>query len=134
MNIRYLSAIAATCVLAACQSTTTTPAQPQIPTQPTITTPPVTQTTPNLKPQRFECKNGMTVNVKYVGNDTVSVAVDTIGSEVKLTQAVSGSGERYVNNKGFYNKTTEWHQKGNLGHLTFTDPYGNTVEASCAVK
>lgn len=139
MNIRYLSAAVAACVLAACQSPTqnttnvSTPTTQINQTAPTVNT--NTVSNPVLaKAQKFECKKGMTATVKYLGNDTISLVVDTIGAEIKLTQAVSGSGERFVNNNGFYNKTTEWHQKGNSGYFVFTDPYGNTVETSCSAK
>lgn len=140
MNIRYLSAAVAACVLAACQSPTQTQTSTSVqPTQPAQPAPTVNASNQVSNPvlakaQKFECKKGMTATVKYLGNDTISLAVDTIGAEIKLTQAVSGSGERFVNNNGFYNKTTEWHQKGNSGYFTFTDPYGNTVETSCSAK
>lgn len=138
MNIRYLSAAVAACVLAACQSPmpipTSTSVQPTQPAQPAAHTHSQVNNPVLAKAQKFECKKGMTATVKYLGNDTISLAVDTIGAEIKLTQAVSGSGERFVNNNGFYNKTTEWHQKGNSGYFTFADPYGNVVETSCSAK
>lgn len=136
MKTRLLSVIAIACALTACQSAGTASSSTSTPAQPTVqgNTSGNTVATTTMKPQRFECKNGMTAVVKYLGNDTISLSVDTVGAEVKLSQAVSGSGERYTNSKGFYNKATEWHQKGNLGYLTLNDPYGNLVETSCSAK
>ncbi|MDO4434650.1 MAG: MliC family protein [Alysiella sp.] len=85
--------------------------------------------------QSFECANGATVQVHNAGKDKIHITVDTIGKTVVLSQASSGSGERYTSQKGFYNNATEWHQKGNkMGHLTFTDPYNNRVSTACDSK
>lgn len=126
MKIRYIMTMVAACSLAACQSGSVS--------EPSVSPQAVNAQNVPSKEQRFECQNGMTAVVKYLGHDTISLAVDTIGAQTQLTQAVSGSGERFVNDKGFYNKATEWHQKSSLGHLTFSDPYDNVVEVSCSAK
>ncbi|MDO5086054.1 MAG: MliC family protein [Comamonadaceae bacterium] len=78
---------------------------------------------------RFSCQNGLSVNIRHLGNDKVELALDD--KRATLTSAVSGSGERYVGNSGLFGRGAEWHQKGKQGFLTFVDPYGNKVETPC---
>ncbi|MDK4689597.1 MliC family protein [Kingella negevensis] len=128
MSIKRLSLAAVLLAsLAACSSNNatqpTTPAAPaEQPAQTAVLTGNVT---------KFACENGQTVTLKQNGSESVTLAVDTIGSSVELTRAVSGSGVRYASNKGFYNKPTEFHFKGAEGYLEFTDPYGNKVKTNC---
>ncbi|ULJ69517.1 MliC family protein [Wielerella bovis] len=84
--------------------------------------------------QKFECKNGATVTMKRLGGDKVRVYVDTIGASTILRAAPTGSGERYISNRGFYKKGTEFQVKGKDAHLIFNDPYKNVVETSCRRK
>lgn len=84
----------------------------------------------------FHCRDGRTATVKYnVGEDKIRLYVDTIESSAILSLAPSGSGSRYINTNGFYNKPTEFHYKsGKEGNLSFQDPYGNKVNTACYVK
>lgn len=86
------------------------------------------------KVQKFECKNGATVTLKQLSTDKVRIHVDTIGASTVLKAAPTGSGERYISNKGFYKKGTEFHRKGKDAHLIFNDPYKNVVETACKSK
>lgn len=79
--------------------------------------------------QRFSCQNGLTVNVKHLDVNQVELRLDD--KRAVLKRAVSGSGERYVAKQGLFGRGAEWHQKGNEGHFSFVDPYGNAVETSC---
>ncbi|MDO4768955.1 MAG: MliC family protein [Brachymonas sp.] len=79
--------------------------------------------------KRFSCQNGLTVNIRHLGGDQVELRLDN--KRAVLKQAVSGSGERYVAKQGLFGRGAEWHQKGNEGHFSFVDPYGNAIETSC---
>lgn len=79
--------------------------------------------------QRFSCQNGLAVHVRHLGGDRLELRLD--GKQAVLTQAVSGSGERYVANQGLFGRGAEWHQKGNEASFRFVDPYGNAVSTAC---
>lgn len=102
-----------------------------------------TQNTPIAAPnaatqapdQVFSCRNGATLTVRHnVGADKIRLFVNTIESSAILSLAPSGSGVRYTNANGFYNKPTEFHFKGKEGHFSFQDPYGNKVNTTCRSK
>lgn len=86
------------------------------------------------KVQKFECENGATVTLKRLSTDKIRLHVDTIGASTVLKAAPSGSGERYISNRGFYKKGTDFHFKGKQAHLIFNDPYKNVVETACTGK
>lgn len=79
--------------------------------------------------RRFSCRNGLSVNVRHMGNDQLELRLDD--KRAVLKQAVSGSGERYVAKQGLFGRGAEWHQKGNEAIFNFVDPYGNAVETTC---
>lgn len=79
--------------------------------------------------KRFSCRNGLSVNVRHMGNDQLELRLDD--KRAVLKQAVSGSGERYVAKQGLFGRGAEWHQKGNEAIFNFVDPYGNAVETTC---
>lgn len=80
-------------------------------------------------PAKFECDNGLTVHVQHLGNDRVKLSVD--GREAVMTQAQSGSGERYVATTGLWSKGGEWHQKGSQAHFSYTGVHGNQGSTAC---
>ncbi len=138
MNIRKLAAVSAlSALLAACAGTSPEPARTTMPhdhSASSETTAPVPSgRTP--APQTFSCQNGMTARVTYSpAADSITLAVDTIGSSTRLANAVAASGERYTNPRGFYNHETEWHMKGGEAVFSFKDPEGNLVETNCRAK
>lgn len=81
---------------------------------------------------RFECQNGLAVEISHLGNDSVELRLDD--KRAVLQSAVSGSGERYMSNQGLFGRGAEWHQKGNDAIFGFTDPYGNKVETVCQAQ
>lgn len=85
--------------------------------------------TMDKKAQRFSCQNGLAVHIRHVGGDGLELRLDD--KYALLKQAVSGSGERYVANRGLFGRGAEWHQKGNEAFFSFVDPYGNAVNTSC---
>ena len=80
-------------------------------------------------PQSFECENGLSVTVRNLDTNRVELSLDD--KRAVLSSAVSGSGERYVSNRGLFGKGAEWHQKGSQAFFSFVDPYGNKVDTSC---
>ena len=78
---------------------------------------------------KFECDNGLTVYVQNLDNDQVKLRVD--GREAVMTQAPSGSGERYVADTGLWSKGGEWHQKGSQAHFSYTGVHGNQGSTAC---
>lgn len=78
---------------------------------------------------KFECDNGLTVRVQHLGNDQVKLSVDN--REAVMTQAPSGSGERYVATTGLWSKGGEWHQKGSQAHFSYTGVHGNQGSTVC---
>lgn len=78
---------------------------------------------------RFECQNGLFVNIRQLDTNRVELALDD--KRATLTAAVSGSGERYVAQTGLFGRGAEWHQKGKQAAFSFVDPYGNKVETAC---
>ncbi|MDO5091296.1 MAG: MliC family protein [Cardiobacteriaceae bacterium] len=84
----------------------------------------------NMQPTdgRFECQNGLAVNIAYQG-EQVSITLDD--KTAMLYPARAASGELYGTDKGLFGKVTEWHQKGGEAFLMFEDPYGNSVETTC---
>ena len=78
---------------------------------------------------KFECVNGLIVEVQHSGQDRLTLIHD--GKRANLKREVSASGERYAAKNGLYDKPTEWHQKGNEAFFQFSDPYGNNVETTC---
>lgn len=79
--------------------------------------------------KRFACENGLDLAVNTLGTEGVEVEME--GQRAVLQIARSGSGERYVADKGLFGNATEWHQKGGEGMLEFVDPYGNKVGTVC---
>ena len=79
--------------------------------------------------QSFECQNGLAVTVRNLDTNRIELSLDD--KRAVLSSAVSGSGERYVANRGLFGKGAEWHQKGGEAFFSFVDPYGNKVDTSC---
>ena len=73
---------------------------------------------------KFECENGLIVEVQHSGQDRLTLIHDG-------KREISASGERYAAKNGLYGKPTEWHQKSNEAFFQFSDPYGNNVETTC---
>lgn len=129
-KIAFLGAATAV-LMSACASQPAAQVQTQTPNAP-IAAPTAASTAPD---QVFTCRNGMTATVRHnVGEDKIRLYVNTVESSTILSLAPSGSGERYTNANGFYNKPTEFHFKGKEGHLSLQDPYGNKVNTSCRSK
>ncbi|QMT31752.1 MliC family protein [Alysiella filiformis] len=141
MQKRVLCLIASALALAACT-------HPQAPVSTsTSATPTPTVAAPDNRPigapnaatqapdQVFSCRNGATLTVRHnVGTDKIRLFVNTIESSTILSAAPAGSGVRYTNDNGFYNRPTEFHFKGKEGNFSFQDPYGNKVNTTCRSK
>lgn len=127
-NMILLGASVATLFMSACVSSAPSTSSP---TQP-LPSPAAASTQADTT---FTCRDGRIATVRYnAGEDKIRLYVDTIESSAILTLAPSGSGERYTNNNGFYNKPTELHMKGKQAALSFQDPYGNSVQTTCHSK
>ena len=87
------------------------------------------QSSDRRSPQSFECENGLSVTVRNLDTNRVELSLDD--KRAVLSSAVSGSGERYVSNRGLFGKGAEWHQKGSQAFFSFVDPYGIKVDTSC---
>ncbi|ULJ62688.1 MliC family protein [Wielerella bovis] len=142
MKIKYFMIVSAFAALAACTNNpnnTSAPAQP-VKTETSASTQTQANNLNSGDSRVFVCENGMTANVTYMIDEredkenAIHLNVDTIGTSAHLTQKVSASGERYAADKGFYDKATEWHEKGGEAYFEFTDPYGNKTETTCNVK
>lgn len=78
------------------------------------------------------------VHAEYSPNSdiaTLSITAHSLGlnhQKVMLKQAVSASGDRYVNDLNPHS-TYEWHTKGNYGVLTITTPTGE-YQRNCEVS
>lgn len=83
----------------------------------------------DAKAATFLCDNGLTVQVERAGRDQIRLNVDN--RTAVLTQAVSGSGERYVASGGLWGSGGEWHQKGNQAFFSYTGVHGAKGETSC---
>lgn len=79
--------------------------------------------------QKFECNNGLTVHVTHLGNDQIELNTQTYSAT--LTQAPSGSGERYTATQGLYGYGGEWHQKGNQAHFSYKGVHGANGATTC---
>lgn len=136
MNIKLIASSLAACVLAACQSPDSMPGKGFDPSVMNDTRTGNYQTTPvNMPDEFYECKKGMGVKVKYLGNSRISIAMDTDSrATAVLSQTRAASGELYTNPQGLYGKRTEWHQKGGETVFEFSDPYGNLTETTCVKK
>lgn len=77
----------------------------------------------------FLCDNGLTVKVERAGRDQIRLNVQD--RTAVLTQAVSGSGERYTASSGLWGSGGEWHQKGSQAFFSYTGVHGAKGETSC---
>lgn len=113
-----LSTVSLGGALAACQSPADTPATaPAV--EPTPSAPgPRSDTSTAGAPVAYNCAPTNGVTVRYPTDSTAVVAYD--GREIPMTQAVSGSGSRYVGG-GF-----EWHVKGSEGLFGTVRPDGTS--------
>ena len=132
MNSKLYAAFASLAVAAWLSGCSYAPMAPQpIPLQPGQQPTPHAQTLSN----EFACSNGMRAFVRHLGNDRIELQLTDHGSpgvkSAVLTQAVSGSGERYVGNTGLFGRGGEWHQKGASAYLSFTGVHGQSIEVSC---
>ncbi|MDO1510322.1 MULTISPECIES: MliC family protein [unclassified Neisseria] len=84
----------------------------------------------NIRAARFECRNGLYVNVRPLGSDRIELRLDDKRSVLNIAR--SGSGSLYTSSRGLFGNRTEWHQKDGSAIFNFTDPYGNRVETTCA--
>lgn len=86
----------------------------------------------NMPDEKFKCRNGTDVTIKYLGNDRIGLSISTdTSAQAVLTQTRAASGELYTTTNGLYNKATSWHQKAGDAMFSFRDPYNNVVETSC---
>ncbi|WP_165009275.1 MliC family protein [Neisseria yangbaofengii] len=81
------------------------------------------------QPMTFECDNGMTVNVKNIGQDKVKLTVEN--RSAVLTRASAASGVLYAGNTGLWGMGAEWHQKGSEAHFEYTGPDGAKGATAC---
>lgn len=87
----------------------------------------VTKSAPTT--QKFECNNGLSVHITHLGNDQIELNTQTY--RATLTQAPSGSGERYTATQGLYGYGGEWHQKGNQAHFSYKGVHGANGATTC---
>ena len=78
-----------------------------------------------VRPNLLSVKR-LSVTVRNLDTNRVELSLDD--KRAVLSSAVSGSGERYVSNRGLFGKGAEWHQKGSQAFFSFVDPYGNKVD------
>ncbi len=102
---------------------------------PTTTAPATTQQVV----QSFTCEDNGTIDAAYTANGqaaNLNVTLPKVGlnnAKVSLTQAVSGSGARYVNDVN--PKTTyDWHTKADFGVMTISSDNGQKYSVNCDIK
>ncbi|OSI16207.1 hypothetical protein BWD09_07645 [Neisseria dentiae] len=78
---------------------------------------------------RYSCRNGLSVAIRQLDSDRIELRLDD--KRTVMTIAPSGSGSRYVSNRGLFGTGAQWHEKGGSAMFDFTDPYGNEVETTC---
>lgn len=84
--------------------------------------------------QQFTCDIGLDVAVKHLGNGQIELSTSD-GKRGVLTQAVSGSGERYTTNTGLWGHGGEWHQKGSEAYFEYVGVHGGKAKStSCTTK
>ncbi|WP_373795799.1 MliC family protein [Neisseria dentiae] len=81
---------------------------------------------------RYSCRNGLSVSIRQLDSDRIELRLDD--KRTVMTIAPSGSGSRYVSNRGLFGTGAQWHEKGGSAMFDFTDPYGNEVETTCRVS
>ncbi len=81
---------------------------------------------------RYSCRNGLSVAIRRLDSDRIELRLDD--KRTVMTIAPSGSGSRYVSNRGLFGTGAQWHEKGGSAMFDFTDPYGNEVETTCRVS
>lgn len=79
--------------------------------------------------EKFECNNGLTVTVVRMTPEQIQLTTQQY--RAVMTQAVSGSGERFVATQGLYGYGGEWHQSGDEAHFSYKGVHGNHGETSC---
>lgn len=112
-------AILALTALAGCASKPATTSTNQT-SSPTVNTPSVATV------KNFTCQNGIDVSVRHLGNNQIELTTSPDVKRAVLTQAVSGSGERYVTNSGLWGNGGEWHQKGNTAYFEYVGVHGGS--------
>lgn len=92
-------------------------------------------TAQNTHTESYVCNNGMTVHTRYQEageeNAKVNLRVDALNASAILTEAVSGSGVRYVGQLGTHQ--AEWHEKNGEAAFAFSDTQGKNVETVCRI-
>lgn len=86
--------------------------------------------------QSFTCEDGGKINASYSTNGDIAYLdanlpkVGLTGEEIALTQAVSGSGARYVNESN-PKVSYEWHTKADFGIMSVSWANGEEYSVSC---
>ncbi|MDO4427754.1 MAG: MliC family protein [Moraxella sp.] len=131
-----MASVAAALMMTGCANTSTNTNS----TTPVTTTPSSTNTTKvapvsPMAAQTFSCNIGLDVTVKHLGNDQIELVTSPDVKRAVLTQAPSGSGERYVTSTGLWGQGGEWHQKGNEAHFSYVGVHGGTPKSAvCTAK
>lgn len=99
-------------------------------TKPTTTTPSVNNPTTTASVRHFSCDAGVDVAVKYLGNSQIELTTSPDVKRAVFSQAVSGSGERYVGNTGLWGNGGEWHQKGNQANFSYVGVHGGAMKST----
>lgn len=85
--------------------------------------------------QKFSCNIGLDVTIKHLGNDQIELTTSPDVKRAVLSQAPSGSGERYVTNTGLWGNGGEWHQKGGEAHFSYVGVHGGQPKsATCTAQ
>lgn len=88
-----------------------------------------------ISTQHFVCNNGLDVAIKRLGNDQIELTTSPDVKRAVLTQAPSGSGERYVASTGLWGNGGEWHQKGGTAYFEYVGVHGGAPKsATCNLK
>lgn len=103
------------------------------------TTSPAPTTDAQQVVQSFTCEDDGTIAAAYTANGqaaNLNVTLPKVGlnnAKVSLTQAVSGSGARYVNDVN--PKTTyDWHTKADFGVMTISSDNDQKYSVNCDIK
>lgn len=103
--------------------------KPTAPTTSNTTTNPSATTTSTPLSARYSCDIGLDVTVRHLGNSQIELTTSD-GKRGVLTQAVSGSGERYTTNQGLWGNGGAWHQKGGQAYFEYVGVHGGAPKST----